>query len=95
MINQLENEIMKNIKTIPKVPLSLLLSGGIDSSLVLALLKKAYPEIPIHTFSLAKNNKHPDIVFAREIAKLFETDHHETILSHSEFEEYEREYDKV
>ncbi|MBE3135843.1 MAG: hypothetical protein IMZ43_00355 [Thermoplasmata archaeon] len=53
MITQLENEIMKNIRTIPQVSLSLLLSGGIDSSLVLALLKKVYPKIPIHTFSLA------------------------------------------
>jgi len=95
MINQLENEIMRNIQTIPRTPLSLLLSGGIDSSLVLALLKKVYPEIPIHTFSLARNNNYPDIVFAREIAELFETDHHEIVLSHSEFEEYKREYDKV
>ena len=95
MISQLENEIIRNIRTIPQAPLSLLLSGGIDSSLVLALLKKTYPEIPIHTFSLARNNNYPDIIFSREVAELFETNHHEIILSHSEFSKYKTEYDKV
>ncbi len=95
MISQLENEITENIRTIPKVPISLLLSGGIDSSLVLSLIKKVCPEITIHTFSLARNNNYPDIVFSREIAELFETDHHEIILTHSEFEKYKTEYDKV
>ncbi len=95
MISQLENIIIKNIRTISPVPISLLLSGGIDSSLVLSLIKKVYPEITIHTFSLARNNNYPDIVFSREIAELFETDHHEIILTRSEFENYKTEYDKV
>ena len=61
----------------------------------MALLKKEFPEVPIHTFSLARNKEYPDVVFAREIAELFGTNHHETILSEFEFEEYKREYDKV
>jgi asparagine synthetase B (glutamine-hydrolysing) len=95
MIRQLENEIIKNIRTVSRVPLSLLLSGGIDSSLVLALIKKEHPEIPVHTFSLARSKDYSDVIFAREIAELFETDHHEKILSKTELEEYTREYDKV
>lgn len=95
MIWQLEKEIIRNIRNIPQVPLSLLLSGGIDSSLVLALTKKVYREIPIHTFSLARNENYPDLAFAREVAKMFGTDHHEIILSNSEYDEFEREYDKV
>jgi len=95
MIKQLEKEIIKNIKKIPRVPLSLLLSGGIDSSLVLALIKKVYQEIPIHTFSLARDKNYPDLAFAREVAGMFGTDHHEIILSNSEYEEFEREYAKV
>lgn len=92
MIIQLEREIAKNIRTIPREPLSLLLSGGIDSSLVLAMIKREYPEIPIHTFSLARADGYPDIVYARKIAKLFGTYHHEKILSASELEEYSRVY---
>lgn len=95
MIWQLEKEIIRNIRSIPQVPLSLLLSGGIDSSLVLALIKKVYREIPIHTFSLARNEKYPDLAFAREVAEMFGTDHHEIILSNSEYDEFEREYDKI
>jgi len=95
MIWELEKEIIKNIKKIPQVPLSVLLSGGIDSSLVLALIKKAYREISIHTFSLASNENYPDLAFAHEVAEMFGTNHHEIILSNSEYEEFEREYDKV
>ncbi len=94
-ILQLEKEIVSNIKKIPQGPLSLLLSGGIDSSLVLALIKKVYPEIPIHTFTLARNENYPDLVFAREVADLFGTDHHEIVLSDSEYEDFKREYEKI
>lgn len=95
MIWQLEKEIIGNIRNIPQVPLSLLLSGGIDSSLVLALIKKVYREIPIHTFSLARNENYPDLAYAHEVAEMFGTEHHEIILSNSEYEEFKREYDKV
>ena len=95
MIWQLEREIIRNIGKIPKGPLALLLSGGIDSSLVLALIKKVYPDIPIHTFSLARDENYPDLAFARKVAKTFGTGHHEIILSNSEYEEFKREYDEV
>jgi asparagine synthase (glutamine-hydrolysing) len=94
MILQLEHEIISNIKKIPHGPISVLLSGGIDSSLVLALIKKVYPEIPIHTFTLARSENYPDLVFAREMAKMFGTDHHEIVLSDSEYENFKREYEK-
>ncbi len=95
MIQQLEKKIIKEIRNIPEGPLCIFLSGGIDSSLVLALIKKVYPDVPIHTFSLARDENYPDLVFAREVAEMVETDHHEIILSNSEYEEYEREYAKV
>jgi asparagine synthetase B (glutamine-hydrolysing) len=95
MIEQLENEIVRNVRKIPQVPLCLLLSGGIDSSLVLALIKKEYPEVPIHTFSLARSYDYPDLIFAREVAELFGTNHHEKIVSSSELEQYSRDYDRV
>lgn len=95
MIGQLENEILSNIRTIPKGPISLLLSGGIDSSLVLALTRREYPEVPIHTFTLARRIDYPDIVYSRQVAELFGTIHHEKIVSNLELEEYSREYDGV
>jgi asparagine synthetase B (glutamine-hydrolysing) len=94
-ILQLEYKIINNIKTIPQGSLSLLLSGGIDSSLVLALIKKVYPEIPIHTFTLARNKDYPDLICAREVADMFGTDHHEIILSDSEYEDFKKEYNEI
>ncbi len=84
-ISQLEILINENIKRIPEVPLSFLLSGGIDCSLILALLRKNYPELPITTFCLAKSKDYPDIIFAREIADLFNTEHNEIIKYNNEY----------
>ncbi len=95
LIKELEKRIIQNIKKIPEVPLSFLLSGGIDSSLVLALLRKIYPKLPISTFSLAKSKDYPDLIFARKVADLFDTDHHEIILSDEEYGKFLSEYSNV
>ena len=95
MIEELEQILVENIRAIPEVPMSLLLSGGIDSSLVLAFLRKVYPKVPITTFTLAKSKDYPDMVFAREVADLFETEHNEIILSEEEYKQFLYEYNKV
>jgi asparagine synthetase B (glutamine-hydrolysing) len=95
MIEELEKIIIQNIRKIPQMPLSLLLSGGIDSSLVLALLRKMYPQLPISTFTLSKSEDYPDIVFAREIANLFNTEHNEIILSDEIYQNFLSEYNKI
>ena len=95
MFKKLEKIIIQNIREIPEVPLSLLLSGGIDSSLVLALLRKVYPKVPIATFTLAGSKDYPDMFFAREVADLFKTQHNEIILSDEEYKQFLYEYNKV
>lgn len=95
MIRELEKIIIQSIRKIPQVPLSFLLSGGIDSSLALAILRKAYPEVSISTFTLAKSKDYPDVVFARKIANLFETEHNEIILSDDEYSKFLGEYNKI
>jgi asparagine synthetase B (glutamine-hydrolysing) len=95
MIRELEKILIRNIKEIPEVPLSFLLSGGIDSSLVLALLRKVYPQVPISTFTLAKSKDYPDVLFARKIAELFDTKHNEIILSDEGYSKFLGEYNKV
>ncbi len=95
MIEELENIIIQNIREVPQVPLSLLLSGGIDSSLVLALVRKVYPQLPISTYTLAKSIDYPDIIFAREMANLFRTEHHELILTDESYNNFFCEYNKV
>lgn len=95
MIEELEKRIIQNIRKIPPAPLSLLLSGGIDSSLVLAFLRKVYPHVPISTFTLAKSKDYPDIIYAREIADMFKAKHQEIILSEEIYLNFLSKYDKV
>jgi len=95
MIENLEDIIIGNIRQIPGKPLSLLLSGGIDSSLVLALIRKTYPEVPVYTFTLAKSKEYPDMIFAREVAGLFGTEHHEIILRDEEYRKFQKDFNKI
>ncbi len=95
LTRELEKIIIQNMRGIPEVPLSVLLSGGIDSSLVLALLREVYSKVPISTFTLAKSKDYPDMVFAHNIADLFETEHNEIILSNEEYSKFLGEYNEV
>ena len=95
LTEELEKIIVQHIREFPEVPVSLLLSGGIDSSLVLALLRRVYPQMPISTFTLAGSQDYPDMVFAREVAELFRTEHNEIILSDEQHSQFSEEYNKV
>jgi len=95
MENKLEDIIVENIRQIPEKPIALLLSGGIDSSLVLALLRKTYPDIPISTFTLAKTQSYPDIIFARTVAGIFGTAHNEIILSDQQLNEFQIRFEQT
>lgn len=69
------------------VPFGAYLSGGVDSSVIVALMSKFHDQ-PIKTFSLgyADNfqNKADDLHFARKVSKAFNTEHYEYIMSHKE-----------
>lgn len=53
-----------------------LLSGGLDSSLVLAVTKKLFPDMKLRTFSIGQPDS-PDVVNARQVAEYFKTTHTE------------------
>ena len=95
MDNKLEDIIVENIRQIPEKPMALLLSGGIDSSLVLALLRKTYPDMPISTFALAKTQSYPDIIFARKVAGIFGTAYNEIILTDQQLNEFQIRFDQT
>jgi len=68
------------------------LSGGLDSTLALALLRKEFPSAEIITFSMGGTENHPDITHARLAAKKFDTKHHEFIPTSDEILESLTEY---
>jgi len=77
--NELENVV--KMRMVSDVPLGAFLSGGVDSSAVVAMMAKNSKE-PIKTFSIGFDEKNFDErEYARKISKLFNTDHHEMIVT--------------
>lgn len=64
-------------RMIADVPLGAFLSGGVDSSAVVALMSRVSPE-PVKTCSIGFTDKrHDETPYAREVAALFRTEHSE------------------
>jgi asparagine synthase (glutamine-hydrolysing) len=69
-------------RLISDVPLGVFLSGGIDSSAIVALMSEFMPAGQIKTFSIGFDDKSFDeSEHARYVARLFGTDHHEQIFT--------------
>ncbi len=63
------------------VPVGLFLSGGIDSSSIGAFARLSHGA-PIKSFSIGFDiEKHSELSYARQVAQLFESDHHEQRLT--------------
>ena len=71
---------------IADVPLGFFLSGGVDSSVVVAAASKA--EADVSTFSIGfDSDAVSETPFARDVAELFGTDHHERMFSQADAQE--------
>jgi asparagine synthase (glutamine-hydrolysing) len=71
------------------VPFGVFLSGGLDSSTNVALMAEL-SDAPVRTFSTAPlgHPKYDELAPARVVAKRFGTDHHEVLVSESDFAEF-------
>lgn len=73
------------LRLMADVPLGMFLSGGIDSSAIAAMMSTMVKE-PIKTFSVAFNEREAnELEYARLVARKFNTDHHEVVVTPQEF----------
>jgi asparagine synthase (glutamine-hydrolysing) len=84
---RLEDELLGKIgeavrvRLVSDVPLGALLSGGVDSSGIVALMSRENPGNPLKTFSVGFQEKEfNELEYAREVAQLYGTDHKEFTL---------------
>lgn len=82
LVQKLDETLLESVSKhlISDVPVGAFLSGGIDSSIVVAMASKLMKQ-PIKTFSIGfKDKKFNELPFARIVSTLYNTDHHELIL---------------
>ncbi len=80
LLEQLDRAV--RLRLMGDVPIGAMLSGGLDSSLIVALMARAGGD-PVRTFSIGfvEDGERNELADARRVARLFGTDHHEIELS--------------
>jgi len=79
LLLELEDLLTDSVKKriVSDVPLGVFLSGGIDSSLITAVMSKIL-DSPVKTFSIGFKEEHfNELPYARIVAKYFNTEHYE------------------
>ncbi len=85
-VEKIRNVLRKSVKKrlMSDVPVGVFLSGGLDSSVIAALMKEEIPEL--HSFAVGLSHS-PDIQAARVVAQHLGTIHHEYIYTEEEMRE--------
>ena len=98
---QSENEIIKGIKSLlteavyirrmSDVPIGAFLSGGIDSSTIVAIMNQFMPDkVKTFTVSIKDYDEYNENIYAEMVSNEFNTKHHEVWIDHNDFDEFLR-----
>jgi asparagine synthase (glutamine-hydrolysing) len=76
-------------RMVSDVPFGVLLSGGVDSSLNVALMSELMSR-PVTTFTIGYEGKedYNEFQFARRVSERYRTDHHETLINRDEAQDF-------
>src|SRR5258708_4616768 len=76
-------------RMVSDVPFGVLLSGGVDSSMNVALMSELMSR-PVTTFTIGYEGKedYNEFQFARRISQRYETEHHETLINREEMQKF-------
>jgi len=76
-------------RTMSDVPFGTFLSGGVDSSMNVALMTEALGG-SVNTFSVGfkEESEYNELVYARKVAKKFNTNHHEVLIDNKDFMDF-------
>jgi asparagine synthase (glutamine-hydrolysing) len=83
LAEELRERVRESVKAhlLADVPVGVLLSGGVDSSVLAALASQASPQ-RVSTFSIGfKERSFNELELARQVARRYGTDHHELVVS--------------
>jgi len=84
LLNQLKSTIQ--MEMVADVPVGIFLSGGIDSSAIVAVAAQLSSE-PVKTFSIGfEEEEYNELKYARFVAERYKTEHHEFIVKPNELD---------
>lgn len=85
-MEELERRFTESVRLrmVSDVPIGAFLSGGLDSSAIVALMSQLSDQ-PIKTFSVGYDDEISELPYARAVAERFGTEHHEYTLQPVEF----------
>jgi asparagine synthase (glutamine-hydrolysing) len=72
-------------RQLPRSPASILLSGGVDSALLLAMMKRHQPEVESFTVGFDAEHEESEILDARENARILGSKHSEVLIREEDF----------
>lgn len=76
-----------DIRLVAEVPLGAFLSGGVDSSAIVALMAKLNPHVPVNTCSIGfRDPKYNETEFAKIVSDRYQTNHYQERVDTDDFD---------